>query len=158
MSIASSIISPVAAAQLTDGAIQVFAVNKSGQLWSRWKVDSTPNCAWTDWSLFQSFPAGGTLKFVFAIDLSDKRIQIWGIDDKGRIFSCWKQTTVRSSAWTPWTAFSTTGISGTPLSMGGASLSDNRPQIFLTTAQGLVFSCWKTTTNSSSAWTAWSPF
>lgn len=159
MSTASSVVGPTASAQLTNGAIQVFVVNTSGQIWSRWKVSSDSNSAWTNWSLFQAIPSGGVAKTIFAVDLSDKRIQLWCIDDHGRIFSCWKTTTVSSSAWTAWSAFSTNGIgNNVPQSMGGSPLSDGRPQIFLTTQSGLVFSCWKTAIASNSSWTAWSAF
>src|SRR5208282_126090 len=91
-------------------------------------------------------------KFVAAGDLEDGRIQLFGIEPSGQIVSRWKQTADPSSGWTVWSSFQTPAGSVSFICVG--FLSDKRMQLFATNAQGHTISCWKTTTNPNSAWSA----
>ncbi|MEP7220474.1 MAG: hypothetical protein ABI876_16230 [Bacteroidota bacterium] len=147
----------IAAGDLSDMRIQCWAIDGSGQLWSRWKTTTDASAPWTAWTTFQ-MPAGVKIVFITCVSLSDNRPQLWAIDSSGKLWSCWKTTTTSSSAWTPWTAFQMpSGISSVK-SISGSRLTDNRPQIFCSDNAGGLWSCWKTTTTSSSAWTPWSTF
>jgi hypothetical protein len=137
---------------LSDGRMQLFATNAQGATISCWKTTTNPSAAWTAWSAFDGTP----LKFVAAGDLEDGRIQLFGIEPNGQIVSRWKQTADPNSAWTAWAGFQTPSEGVTSICVG--YLSDKRMQLFATNAQGATFSCWKTTTNPSAAWTAWSAF
>jgi hypothetical protein len=88
---------------LEDGRIQVFAVDQSGQIESRWKESTDPNSACTAWSNFQT-PSGGATNLSVGY-LSDKRMQLFATLKNGNTASCWKQTADPNSAWTPWSAF-----------------------------------------------------
>jgi hypothetical protein len=137
---------------LPDKRMQLFATGAQGTAFSCWKTTTDPNSAWTAWSAFD----GSALNFVAAGDLEDGQIQVFGIQTNGQIISRWKETADPGSAWTAWSNFQTP--SGGVSSICVGYLSDKRMQLFATNAQGATFSCWKTTTDPSSAWTAWSSF
>jgi hypothetical protein len=89
---------------LSDGRTQVWLIS-GNQMQSRWKVNTNPNAAWTNWSPFPS-PAGATPVSLSTAALEDKRLQLYLVDDQNRVWSAWKQTTDPSSAWTAWSPFS----------------------------------------------------
>ena len=93
----------IAAGELSDGRIQVFAIDNSGNLQSRWKETTDPNSSWTNWSNFQT-PSGGVISLGVGT-LPDKRLQLFGVDSNGNPVSCWKITVESESAWTPWSGF-----------------------------------------------------
>lgn len=93
----------IAAGDLEDGRIQVFAIEPNGQIISRWKTTTDPNAGWTAWSTFQTPPGGVTSISVGY--LSDKRPQLFATETGGGIVSCWKTTADPNAGWTPWTAF-----------------------------------------------------
>jgi hypothetical protein len=93
----------IAAGDLEDGRIQVFAIEPNGQIESRWKTSTDPNSGWTAWSSFQT-PRGGVTTIAVGY-LSDKRMQLFATERNGNTVSCWKETTDPNSGWTPWSAF-----------------------------------------------------
>ncbi|MET3130093.1 hypothetical protein AAKU55_000334 [Oxalobacteraceae bacterium GrIS 1.11] len=93
----------VAAGDLEDGRIQVFAIDNNGQMESRWKETADPNSNWTSWSAFQT-PTGGATTVAVGY-LSDKRMQLFATDRNGHTVSCWKSSTNPNAAWTAWSAF-----------------------------------------------------
>ncbi len=147
--------SVITTAILTDGRPQVWLIN-GNQIQSRWKTTTDPNSAWTSWSSFPS-PAGATPAAISAAALTDKRPQLFLVDEQNRVWSAWKTTTDPSSAWTGWSSFPSPA-GATPVAISAAALTDKRPQLFLIDEQNRLWSAWKTTTDPSSAWTSWSPF
>jgi hypothetical protein len=101
-----------------------------------------------------------SLDFIAAGNLEDGRIQLFGIQPSGghprsgSIMSRWKQTPDPNSGWTAWSKFQTPHGGVTSFCVG--ILSDKRMQLFATTGDGGVFSCWKTTTDPNASWTPWS--
>jgi hypothetical protein len=93
----------VAAGDLEDGRIQVFAIQGNGTIQSRWKVSNDPNSAWTPWENFQTPPHGATSLCVGY--LSDRRMQLFATDANGNTVSCWKASTDPNAAWTAWSGF-----------------------------------------------------
>src|SRR5438309_467474 len=89
--------------------------------------------------------------------LSDGRLQCWAIDGSGKLWSRWKTSTNPSASWTPWSQFQMPQ-SGNVVTVAGAPLSDGRLQIWAVDANGKLWSCWKTTPNSSASWTPWTTF
>jgi hypothetical protein len=94
----------IAACDLTDDQIQVFAIQTNGSILTRWKATPDPNSDWTAWSAFQGLP-GGAATSIAAAALPDKRPQLFATDVAGNTWSCWKSTTAVSASWTPWSAF-----------------------------------------------------
>jgi len=93
----------ITAGDLEDGRIQVFAIDQSGNLHSRWKESTDPNSAWTAWSNFQT-PSGGVTSICVGY-LSDKRMQLFATGDSGNTLSCWKTATSPDASWTPWSGY-----------------------------------------------------
>jgi hypothetical protein len=97
-----------------------------------------------------------TARFITVGDLEFDRMQAFAIESDGKIISRWKETTDPNSAWTPWSSFQTPQGGATSMAVG--TLPDKRLQLFATTSNGSIVSCWKQTTDPNSAWTAWSAF
>ncbi len=146
-----------AAAPLSDGRLQFWAVDTSGKIWSCWKSATSSSSAWTPWvSQWTPQPPPFTATEVAAAPLSDGRLQFWAVDTTGKIWSCWKSNTNASSAWTAWTSQWT--AQPPPFNarqVAAAQLSDKRLQFWAVDTAGKLWSCWKSSTNSSSAWTPW---
>jgi hypothetical protein len=145
-------VSSICVGYLSDKRMQLFATGAQGGAFSCWKTTTDPNAPWTAWSAFD----GTGLRFVAAGDLEDGRIQVFGIQTNGQIMSRWKETADPNSGWTCWSNFQTPSRGVSSICVG--YLSDKRMQLFATDAQGDTISCWKMTTDPSSAWTAWSAF
>jgi hypothetical protein len=94
-------------------------------------------------------------KFITAGGLEDGRMQLFGIDTYGHIFSRWKLTPDPNSGWSGWSNFPMPFYPVTSICVG--YLSDKRMQLFAT-AEGRMYSCWKTTTDPNASWTSWSDF
>jgi hypothetical protein len=75
--------SVIATAILTDGRPQVWLIN-GNQIQSRWKTTTDPSSAWTSWSPFPS-PAGATPAAISAAALTDKRPQLFLVDEQNRL-------------------------------------------------------------------------
>src|SRR5436853_486920 len=141
------------AAKLSDGRMQLWATDASGRIWSIWQTSY-------DWIYWQSpwTPALPTFKSqsLAVAPLSDKRLQFWAVDTAGKIWSCWKSTTDSNSAWTAWTLqWTAQAPPFTATQVAAAPLSDGRLQFWAVDTAGKIWSCWKSTTDSNSAWTAW---
>jgi len=148
----------VAAAQLSDGRLEFWAVDTTGTIWSVWKSTTDPNSGWTPWdSQWTAQAQPFTAKQVVAAPLSDKRLQFWATDSNGRLWSLWKATVDSNASWTNWTqawladvpTFQTRSISA-------ARLGDGRLQVWVIDSTDEVRTIFKTTTDSNAAWSNWS--
>jgi len=146
----------VAAAPLSDGRLQFWAVDTNGVMWSCWKSTTASSASWTAWTKTWTASAPPfTAKQVTAARLSDGRLQFWAVDTNGVMWSCWKSTTASSTPWTGWTKSWTSVPPFAAKQVAAAPLSDNRLQFFAVDTAGSIWSCWKSTTSSSAPWTAW---
>jgi hypothetical protein len=93
----------ITAAQLPDGRLQLWRLNRHGGLWSRWKVTTNSTAQWTEWSVFHA--PGEKLTSFAAAPLSDGRLQLFAADSTGAMFSAWKENRSPDAPWTPWTPF-----------------------------------------------------
>lgn len=152
----------VATAVLPDSRVQVWEVQTTGHFRTRWKLTADPNSQWTGWSDFNvtGITTGVQLQDVTAGSLSDGRPQLWAIDDTWHIYTSWKLTTDPKSLWNNWIPFPTPGIpSGTQFfSVSAVPLPDKRLQLFIMDGSNVIWTSWKTTTDSKSAWTNFSQF
>jgi hypothetical protein len=152
----------LAVGRLPDKRLQLWAVDGNGGLWSCWKVTTDPSAGWTRWSNFLAavggLPVGA--RQVAVAPLSDGRLQLWVVDANGGLWSSWKHTTDPNSGWTGWNNF-LAGVG--PLPAGARDicvgpLPDGRLQVWVSDANGGLWSCWKITTDASANWTQWSDF
>jgi hypothetical protein len=86
---------------LSDGRLQVWAVNQSGELWTRWKMTTDPNAGWSGWVRHDA----PTLLSVTAGPLPDGRLHLFALDTGGNSWAAWKITTDPNSAWAEWHQF-----------------------------------------------------
>jgi hypothetical protein len=113
-------VSSLAASQLPDQRIQVFAADTNGSLWSIWQTDVAGD--WTPaWQSFPGLPNGqpilhdphlspdqvpnGTQQILALAPLPDARLQLFAVDDEGSVWTTWKETTDADSGWGAWTQF-----------------------------------------------------
>lgn len=143
-------------ARLSDGRLQLWGLGQNGALYSCWKTTTNPSAPWTTWGTFQALP-GGNGQVPHGGNISDNRPQIFATNGSGTLYSCWKQSTDASSAWTAWSPFEAIPGGGAHAVAAGR-LPDGQLQLFATNAAGTVYTCWKSTTDPSASWTAWSAF
>jgi len=147
----------VAAAPLSDGRLQFWAVDTAGKIWSAWKATTDPNSAWTAWaSQWTAQPQSFVASQVVAAPLSDKRLQFWAIDANGQIWSVWKSGTPSNAVWTNWTQ---AWIADAPTfhtrSIWAAQLGDGRLQVWVIDTDENLRTTFKTTTDSNASWSNW---
>jgi hypothetical protein len=147
----------VAAAPLSDGRLQFWAVDTSGRIWSCWKTTTNPNSNWSSWALqWTAQLPPFSANYVTAAQLSDGRLQFWAVDTTGKTWSCWKSTTDPNASWTAWVSQWTTQAQPfIAKTVVAARLSDKRLQFWAVDTNGHIWSIWKTDTGSSAAWTNW---
>jgi len=147
----------VAAAPLSDGRLQIWAVDTTGAIWSCWKSTADSNAPWTAWtSSWTPSPPPFQAVQVAGAPLSDGRLQIWAVDTTGAIWSCW-QSTVDSNA--PWTAWTTAWIADIPAFQtqvfSAARFSDGRMSVWAIDTEGQIRTAAKTSFDFNSAWSNW---
>lgn len=151
-----------AVAPLPDGRLELWVVDAAGGVSTTWKLATNPNSGWAPWSDFLAevggLPAGA--RDVCVAPLPDGRLELWVSDAGGGLSTCWKLTTNPNSAWSPWNDFlgEVGDLPGGAAALAVAPLADGRLELWAVTTSGDVWSCWKTTTNPNSGWTAWSDF
>jgi hypothetical protein len=147
----------LAAAPLSDKRLQFWAIDSGGTIWSCWKSSTSANASWTAWAAQWTAQAPPfTANEAAVAPLSDGRLQFWAVDTTGKIWSCWKTSTNSSASWTNWTTqWTGQAPSFTVAEVAVAPLSDGRLQFWAVDTAGKIWSCWKTSTNSSASWTNW---
>ncbi len=104
----SAQVSQVAAAPLSDGGLELWAVDAQGRLFTTWKSTTDPNASWVPWQDFLAeVPLSAQVSQVAAAPLSDGRLELWAVDAQGRLFTTWKSTTGPNASWVPWEDFLT---------------------------------------------------
>ena len=95
-----------AAAPLSDGRLELWAVDNQGRLFTTWKVTTDPNAGWAPWADFLvEVPLAAQVQQVAVAPLSDGRLELWAVDSQGRLFTTWKVTTDPNADWAPWVDF-----------------------------------------------------
>jgi len=93
----------ISAVPLSDGRVQLFAVDTNFQLWSQWQESTNPGSGWTGWTPFAMPPVVGVAE-ITGSPLLGGGTQLWAIDTDRNTWSCWK-TGDSNSAWTSWSTF-----------------------------------------------------
>ena len=155
----------VAAAPLPDRRLQFWAVDESGQIWSCCKSTTKSTARWTawtkDWAPAPPFKAAmvAAAPLSDARDRSEKRVQIWAVDESGEIWSCRQSANAPSSPWTEWTK---NWIPSPPVFKASmvavAPMVDGRLQLWAVDENGEIWSCWKTEASVGANWTIFGLF
>ena len=146
----------ITAGRLSDGRLQLFVVDNVSQIWTTWQQTSEANAKWTSLSQFEA-PSTGA-RILALGPLSDGRLQLFIIElDNSQIWTTWKQTTEPDAHWTPLSPFPTPQQLY-PQWLATGPLSDGRLQLFITdgSGNGPIWTTWKQSTDSHSAWTPFS--
>jgi hypothetical protein len=152
----------VAAAPLSDGRLETWAVTPDGRLFSTWKTATDSRSDWAPWFDFLAdrgaLPAA--LRQAAMVQLPDGRLESWVVTANGGIFSTWKVDTGSNADWAPW--FDVIADRGAlpaaaeQVAMG--RLSDGRLESWVVTANGGLFTTWKTNTDPNADWAPWADF
>ena len=144
-------IQEITACHLTDGRIQLIAAT-GNELVTTWKAHDNPNAPWVPW---QIFPSGISSARLYSVPLSDRRPQLFALDNHGSLKSSWKQSALPSDAWTSWSDFP--GAPANLLSFAAAPLSDGRAHLWAANREQ-VFTTWKASVHPDAQWHPWQPF
>jgi hypothetical protein len=149
-------------APLSDGRLELWASTANGGLFSTWKVNGDPNGNWSGWADFiaevGTLPAAVTALTVGR--LPDARLELWASTANGGLFSTWKTTTDPNGNWSGWADFiaEVGALPAAVTALTVAPLPDGRLELWVSTANGQLFSTWKTTTDPNATWTGVSDF
>jgi len=147
----------IAAAPLSDGRLQVWAVDSEGRIHSCWQKERGTRGEWTAWRKnwtrrSHTFRAVCTT----AAPLSDGRLRFWAIDADGAIWSCTKESADSSAKWNDWTNGWAGGAQAfRAVRVAAVLLSDGCLQVWAVGEDGAIRSCRMTSDAPSSTWTAW---
>ena len=155
----------VAVAPLPDGRLEVWVTDANGGLWTTWKVDADPNAAWAaPWTDFLGEVGGlpAAARSVAVAPLPDGRLEVWVTDANGGLWTTWKVDADPNAAWAaPWTDFlgEVGGLPAAARSVAVAPLPDGRLEVWVTDANGGLWTTWKVDADPNAAWaTPWSDF
>jgi hypothetical protein len=148
----------VAVAPLPDGRLHLWVTDTSGNLFTTWKTSTDPNATWMPWWNFQaevgSLPGGA--RSVAVAPLPDGRLELWAADAQGGLFTTWKVDPHPDANWAPWSNF-LAEVGGLPApvhDIAVAPLQDGRLHLWVTDANGGLFTTWKLTADPNAAWAA----
>jgi len=89
----------IAIARNPDGALQLFGVNGSGQVFARRAGAGTNN--WFSWSQLDTPPAVGMLRSLAAETNADGRVELFAVNTTGQIWHRW-QSSAGSDGYSAW--------------------------------------------------------
>ena len=152
----------VVVAPLSDGRLQLWAIDGLGGVFSSRKVDVGSEADWTDFGEFltESGPLPGAAAGLAVARLSDGRLQLWVTLANSRLLTTWQTQTDPNIAWTGWIDF-LAKVGLLPASVAHvavAPLSDGRLELWATTANGGLFTTWKNQADPNANWSGWSNF
>jgi|GEM_PF-2986642 hypothetical protein len=99
-----------AVAALSEGGrLQVWAASTTyegfGPVYSCWQVSTDSGMQWSPWTADWNINGRAYLVTLAATQLTDNRLQLWGLDVEGNIWTTWKVDTDPNSNWTPLSVF-----------------------------------------------------
>jgi hypothetical protein len=90
----------VAAVQLPQGFLQLFAVDSTHAIHTCWKVSNQTGADWSEWVAFP-----GSVRRITSGNLPHDVPQLFGIGTDDQLYSCWKVSEQLNVEWTNWSAF-----------------------------------------------------
>ena len=153
----------IAVAPLPDKRLQAWASDRRGRLHSIWKVGSDSNADWTSWLDFLGevgeLPA--PVRSVVVTPLPDGRLELWVTDTNGGLWTTWKISGHADAAWTaPWVDFlaEVGGLPAAAQNLAVGPLPDGRLELWVSDANGGLWTTWKLDADPNAAWAPWVDF
>lgn len=153
----------IAVAPLPDGALEFWAADTNGKLWTTWKVDPSPGANWSSpWTDFLAevggLPSG--VNRVAVAPLSDGRLELWVTDMNGSLWTTWKVDPSPGANWAPWSDF-LAEVGSLPAGVkqiAVAPLSDGGLELWAVDANGKLWTTWKVDPSPNANWAPWTDF
>ena len=140
----------IAVAPLSNGALQLWAVDAGNSLMTCWQTGPKWNAGWSAWSKHGS-PFDNIAQIAVA-PLSDKSLQLWAVDTGGVLWTCWK---VGADANAGWSAWSKQSGNAHVKQIAAAPLANKALQLWVLDDKNALWTCWKENANANAAWSAW---
>jgi hypothetical protein len=141
----------IAAAQWSDGRVQLFAVDPQQQLWTCWQTE--PGGGWSQWG-GPNWNGAPECLGVAACQLGGgQSIQVWILDDINGVWSA-MQATARGE-FTPFAGPNWHGAKNPFLQLAAALQNDGRAQLWGIDMNLAVKTTWQS--KPGGAWTSWQP-
>ncbi|NOJ91430.1 hypothetical protein HMI51_00490 [Corallococcus coralloides] len=145
----------IAVGAIAGGRLQHWCIGTDGKMYSRFQRDE-PSLPWSDWNEFQPIH-DVKVAHLTTVPLANGALQLFAIDTNCKLHACRKQSPQPGAKWTPWHDFS--GVKDRKLvQLAAARLSDGRPQLFVITHKGELYTCVQKGTAPDSDWSAWTSF
>jgi hypothetical protein len=90
---------------LSDGRTQFWGVDRTGVVYTTWKVSTAHDSLWTNWSKFDTTAIPSPIRGIAVAALPDKRLQLFILNLPPGTWTSWKTTIDSNSAWTNFSAF-----------------------------------------------------
>ncbi|MFB3765684.1 MAG: hypothetical protein ACE14P_10625 [Methanotrichaceae archaeon] len=143
----------ITAAPHIDNRLQLWFIDNTGGLWTTSKQTSESSSNWTPWISWE-FPGNASAKQVAVAPLPDRRLQLWAIDSKGKLWSTWQTTTDIDAGWTSWDLWGLPG-NASAKQVAVAPLSDHRLQLWVVDDTGRLWTANRQTADPNANWTSW---
>jgi hypothetical protein len=153
-----------AVAPLPNRALELWAVDTAGGLWTTWKTTSAPNATWSPWVDFlaEVGPLPGGVQHVSVGPLADRRLQLWAVaGHHDSLFTTWKTSRATNAKWSPWSDFFAEagrlppGVKMTAATQLGAA--HRTLELFAIDQAGGIFTTWQVR-EPTSKWVPWVDF
>jgi hypothetical protein len=149
--------------RLSNGALQLWAVDVTGRLFSSWKTSAHPDASWTPWSDFfadvDPVPPHATYD-VFsatACEVPVGRLQLWIRTNSGYLYTTTKTSSDPNSSWSQWSSFSRPPSTGAVNYLYASTVGSAPPVPWLWALAGSEI--WSTRKESSTGpWMPWTRF
>ncbi|WP_431934663.1 tectonin domain-containing protein [Micromonospora sp. RP3T] len=120
-----------------DRALELFGLNKNGDIWHRWQRDG----GWTNWAQLD-----GNLNSIAVARAGNGLLEVFGTNASGTVFHR-SQERLNANEWAPWQTFD-----GQLVSVAAETNADGRLEVFGVNKQGMVYHQWKQTDGRWSGW------
>jgi hypothetical protein len=155
-------VTAVAVAPLSNGSLELWASTAQGGLFTTWKLTAQPDADWAGWSDFlaEVGPLPDAVATVAIAPLSDGSLELWASTAQGGLFTTWKLNNDPNADWAGWSDFlaEVGPLPGAVTGVAVAPLSDGSLELWASTAQGGLFTCWKFNNAPDAGWAGWSDF
>jgi hypothetical protein len=152
----------VAVAPLSNAVLQLWAADAHANLWSTWKTSAAPDAHWEGWADFLaevgSLPAAA--QQVAVAPLSNAALQLWVTDANGGLMTTWKTSADPNAGWAAWADFlaEVGSLPAAVRQVAVAPLPDKRLHLWVTDANGGLWTTWKINANPDANWVPWVDF